>query len=957
MIPVAHIAPLLRQLAANIAGGAAWNREQRVVSRAMSPRVPVPSMKKSILFLGLAFAAALVVALAWSLRGAQSSELTHGDAAQDETFARTELDPAAEVEVEAAAPARRDVLDTSAPVTDGPTIFVVERDSGRALAGADVIWESGLDPRAELESKITKFIDTQGRERGETTEPRRTLTLLSGRRFTTDASGRVRVPSVAKRAVVVAHHGVLTGSVEVPSDERGVVRVELADTDDLVVRVVTATGEPASGINVSVDLGFLGTTVGGSAMTDVSGRARFVQFRKNLASSDPLPQLYLSLDLPFVDKSAHALSTSDLEARFVELTLPPTGTVTVRVRMADGTVPRRGSLAALAPEGDARVVADDVQPAPSRNSSTPAGFLNTFHATPENSRGLNKFDRLLGGGVPIVDGLARFEHVGLGRRWTVRSGGSGLEAEHSREFAGPTQPGETVTVELDFKAQPIVRWKLLDANGAPYAKRQIAGQLSKLGGTDDGKLVSDAEGRVQLALSTEADDIVRRTLKLTFDDREKVELDLSREFPPGVTVLPDIELREKTRLAAGRVVDANGTPVEGAVVRVERQAVVRSDQETDASTSAELWTTLRELTAVSRADGSFTVWGETPDASLGLRASTRNGLVAAERVLFTPGQDGLELRVVAPGGIRARVRGPAELELDQLTARIALAGTSAATSDASSRQRVVVSADGALLAGGLMPGRWELVIGASPTSELARIDGIVVTSGETIDAGVIDLGARLARVRLVVSDETGKRLGNATARCLTPSLRSKRPVQTEVGVFEYLVPAEGCDVNVECEGHRGVTLTRVRGDQHVVLQSGVNVRVRALGNARLATDELKLGVQFEFDGPDAQGASARGRMFGGTFDTAREFAAIAPFDGPYRAWWTVETQRGTGWAVRAVSLPSTERFVIERGKNGTVIELVVPPGLLDDAALSVKERDESGKTNTAPVKIEPPRRG
>lgn len=923
MIPVAHISPLLRQLAANIAGGAAWNSAS---FPARFPRaIPVPSMKKSLVFLGLAVAAALVAVLAWSLRGGRAHEFEHGDAAHDDTLARVELDSG--VEVETADTARRERLETAAPVTDGPTLVVVERDSGRALAGADVIWESGSETlaqvKAKLEAKVNRFFDAQSRSTGERADESRPITLLSGRRFTTDTSGRVRVPASDDTALIVAHHGVLTGSTEIAANERGIVRVELVSTDDLVVRVLTANGDPAPGVSVFVGLGLEGDTVGGSALTDVSGRARLVHLTKNLSSANAELALVVRADVPLVATIGKELSAADITAQLVELRLPPTGSVSVRVRMADGSAPKRGATVSIA-------AADPAQLAASAASAAP---------------------RAIGQTALVVDGIARFERVGLARTWRARHGTGGLEGGLAQEFTGPRTAGETVAIELDYGRQPLVAWKLIDGDGTPYAQRQIAGGLSQGGTSDTGTLTSDAQGRVRLALSTNAADIARRTLTLSFEDREKVELDLSREFPAGVTELPDIQLREKPLLASGRVLGAHDVPVAGANVRVERRMVDARDGD------VELWQTAREFSATSRFDGTFVVYGEAHDANLGLRASTSNGRVAAERVEFTPGQRGIDLRVVSPGGISARVRAPAELELGRLSARLALTGAPAATSDASSRQRVEVGADGKLLAGGLMPGRWELVIGSSLTSELARVDGIVVTAGETTDAGVIDLTARIARVRLEIVDEAGTRLPQASVRCLSQTLQSKQSAHVEPGVFEYWFPAEGCDVNVECDGHRGVTLSRVRADQRVVLQSGVQVRVRALGTARLASDEFKLGVQFEFDGADAQGASPRGRMFGGTFDAGREFAAVAPFDGPYRAWWTVETQRGTGWAVRAVSLASTERFVIERGKSGAVIELFVPPGLLDDAAQSVKERDESGKTNTAPAKIEPPRRG
>lgn len=886
-------------------------------------------MKKSILFLGLVSALALVGVLAWSLRGERSLELSHLTPERDASVAHFE--PDADAEVEAAAPAQLDVRETAVPAADGPTILVVERESGRALAGAELIWARRADAggSARLNAKLESFFDAQARARDGSPAEKRPVTLVTGRRFTTDAEGRARVPHCDDTALVVVHHGVLTGSVELAADERGVVRVELAATDDLVVRVLTAEGEPAPGIDVSVGIGDDEGVVGGVALTDASGRARLVHLARHAQGAAAELPLVLIADVPLVTTLVRPLARADLDVQLVELRLPPTGSLAVRVKNADGTVPRPGSLVHV----------------------SAASGAGTSRTVTNASRSPNVAPFGADASASVVDGVARFERVGLGRRWRASYGGSGFVSGISEEVAGPRNAGETVAVELDYARQPIVACKLLDVDGTPYARHEIRGQLSQRGRTDDGALTSDAQGRVRLALSTDPVDIARRTLTLTFDDREKVELDLSREFPAGVTELPDVQLEEKPLLASGRVVGARGEPVANAQVRVERR--LRDAQ----SGEAELWQGVRELDARSRADGSFVVHGAAGDSQLGLRASTSNGLVAAERVEFAPGQRGIELRVVAPGGVSARVRGPAELELDQLSARLALADAPAATSDASTKQRVEVGADGGLLAGGLMPGRWELVIGASLNSELAHVDDIVVEPGGTTDAGVIDLSARLVRVRLVVVDETGKRLGNATARCLTPNLRSRRPVQSEMGVFEYLVPAEGCDVNVECEGHRGVTLTNVRADQHVVLQSGVSVRVRALGRERLGTDELKLGVQFEFDGSDAQGASARGRMFGGTFDAGREFTAIAPFEGPYRAWWTVEMQRGTGWAVRQVSVPSTERFVIERGQNGTVIELAVPPGLLDDAALSVKERDESGATKTAPVKIEPPRRG
>jgi hypothetical protein len=412
---------------------------------------------------------------------------------------------------------------------------------------------------------------------------------------------------------------------------------------------------------------------------------------------------------------------------------------------------------------------------------------------------------------------------------------------------------------------------------------------------------------------------------LTFAAYEDVVLDFRGDLPLGETHLPDVTLRPKPLLAAGRVVDAQGEPIttglsmthaNPAFVHVERW-VVDPDH-----AGAGVWVVVEELETRTRADGTFRVSGESNAERLALRATWIHD-VAAERVEFAPGATDLVLRVVDAGEIAIEMQTTLDIDLARFGAKLVLAGASEQARHRSIFAQVKCDAHGRVRVIGLMPGVWSLSLGPPFAPRLVVVDRIDVKSGERADVG-IDLDGWIERVRIEVVDERGERLTAAQLRTDGAFERGGVPARVEPGVFELLVPLAGARVNVECDGYSGVALPEVRNDQRVVLQSPVSapvsVRVRARGAEPLERDgEARCAVRV--------GGFGRARSVGARADVRRDVRRGAGV-------------RSVGTARRSVSRMVDGRDAARDGLVRARGELAVD-GAFRDRARERRRRDRS----------------
>ncbi len=235
----------------------------------------------------------------------------------------------------------------------------------------------------------------------------------------------------------------------------------------------------------------------------------------------------------------------------------------------------------------------------------------------------------------------------------------------------------------------------------------------------------------------------------------------------GKTLTVDLILTGVGREVTGRVVDALGGPVAGAVVEAQRG-----------------WRGPADAVTLSRPDGTFELW--MPEGALSVRASAE-GYGAERRFVVAP-STGIELRLTPGATIQGQV----------LWAETGTPGSHAQVSarDDSGRRggrerTVLADADGAFSLDGLAPGRYQLV------AELPEGYGegdAAVAVGLLENAGPVRIALRTAaslRIQLRFDDDAPCTDGGATVFRL-PAGPFQRGRSTPDGIVELtsLLPGE-----------------------------------------------------------------------------------------------------------------------------------------------------------------------
>lgn len=364
--------------------------------------------------------------------------------------------------------------------------------------------------------------------------------------------------------------------------------------------VVDANGRPASDLSLRL-LGRPSGVFAGEADIDLhawlssrNGRAELV----DEAAGVRLPTNWHSVEVrgPFADPIRLPLGPPpsdhpDAPLKAV-IQLPPTGSVLVRVTEVDlGPSAPLASWVHLRREGE---LAANWSPWPAQVAS---------HSE------------------------VLYSHVGLGLQLVVEGGR--LASTHCAEalhIAGPTRPGERVEVELIVEREfAAISGRLIAPDGEPLRRRAVPLDGLPL------PVIVDEEGRFLLESPAEDFPPVRLAFGAGASRLESPLIEWSEEQP--LRDLGALELLPAPVLAAGRVVDAQGVPLEG--VRVEEHGRgfgehTRTDNRLD-------W----RLTQTD-AGGAFALHGSLDAERVYLLLSDLSG--ARKEVLVPRGSEDLELQ-------------------------------------------------------------------------------------------------------------------------------------------------------------------------------------------------------------------------------------------------------------------------------------------------------------------------
>lgn len=473
--------------------------------------------------------------------------------------------------------------------SDGTLVTVVDAMTKKPVAGAIVTWFE--------ERRDTELDD------GDDLVPEPGLSMRRrtfGKSVKCGADGTTRV---GRFTSIVASSGDRYGGSSRPTRSRSLV-LSLEPRRSVTVHVVDRDGKPVAEVPIELRTGeeSSGATKW-HVTTDANGDAEIgpLDLFASVESS-ARRGLWVAVDAPLGAPIRAHFSLADLPAKPIDLTLPPTGELVIDVVDADGRSIEGLGYTNVRERYELEKDLPDDPP----NARWPA----------------------VGWGVYDRSSHHELPHVELGLRFVVDSKKDGRE--DARQLVdGPTKPGETKAVRLVVPEAPAsrrLRGRILDEKGDP-----LAGATVELAWSSDATRVSrgvvargatGADGRLDLPLECLAggryeeeiapwlEAIVPRPDGDGILASGMIALPKTREFGGGD--FGDIRLHPSPLFASGVIVDDAGTPVAGAEIRVTvtpKDADILSGDFTDGL-----------LTATSKADGRFTVWGDVPDGNVEISA-------------------------------------------------------------------------------------------------------------------------------------------------------------------------------------------------------------------------------------------------------------------------------------------------------------------------------------------------
>lgn len=547
-----------------------------------------------------------------------SGEPTTG-LATESSAGRTEVDSSAPEQLLPAP----NVLDW--PV-DGVELTLVHAATGQPAAGALVRYLPGNE--SEVRGLLYGLLLGDGKlPRGEAAE---------AAAYRADEAGRVRVPDPSQGALVQAELEELRGFELLGGLVEPDLRIELDAPKTLEVRVEDSLGGAMANQDVACD-GPWAQLAWGGVQTDTNGAVSIRNANTLLVAAYGSGAARLELAASTWDQQRVA-DVVDLRAvpeQPVVLVLPAGGEVQVRVLDSDGSA---------IPEGSHQIALEVVDGPRSR-------VLKDWL---------------------YEDRIGSFQGLPPGAQVSARLGEfSDSELVAASEGVVPPAGAEPLLLIVTV-VPPLDRsltGRLVDAEGEPLANASYSFRsvLRMGGGTSSssrGGRHTDGEGRFQEELGSHMQSVgkAESSLRLTFSVDQDAGADWVSEalLFEGELELPmdlgDVTCAEPPLLVAGRVLDADGDPVEGGTIRVsylppEAEAPVPGGQ------SYELVYIDGQSTKRTGADGRFEVFASTTEPRLYLSAEAE-GFSPSGMFPFRAGATSVEVILGGAGSLMGSLRFP-----------------------------------------------------------------------------------------------------------------------------------------------------------------------------------------------------------------------------------------------------------------------------------------------------------
>jgi hypothetical protein len=355
-----------------------------------------------------------------------------------------------------------------------------------------------------------------------------------------------------------------------------------------------------------------------------------------------------------------------------------------------------------------------------------------------------------------VDGVAKFDFVGLGLSLLVRASRPGQSEQTRLVTPGPVAPGETVHVHLRAEPPPeriVFVMHVVDAADKAVAKTQLSVALeARAGGSSSSStfsIATDEEGVLRLAVDDTFKTMPERSLRLRGTDARPQPVEALVTLPealvPGANDLGVVRLVPPPLVCGGRIVDHDGVGVAGADLQVEQRSTGQPSPQQ-----------VRGLRCRSDADGRFELRGSSPPTDLSLHV-TATGHLPRDQA-FVLGVPDLEVRLDPAAALAGSVR----LDEVVLASDVLVELTDA---DGTHMQRLTVHGQlGDFVFDRLPPGTANVRVHLLGDPDGVTADNVPLRSGETTrDPRLqeIDLGKGRHVVNFTVVDQMGQPVPDA----------------------------------------------------------------------------------------------------------------------------------------------------------------------------------------------------
>ncbi len=905
---------------------------------AMAPLLQPPPVMKGPVFLGallmkksiVACLFLLLVPFAWYLSGqSQAVELPAlvGEQSEVLVLAPQSPSPAEELPVVVALPERAEVPDEPevvATVTDEDlagtafrSVLLVDDFAREPLDGAEV-W---LLPQSTI---FRDYTPSKGLEvMRNMPNGLRELCMQSGRRYVTDAEGRVDLPVLEEPSQLYARHGDLHCLGE-PFVENADSVIVLAQDRAIRVRVVDDLGKAVAGVpvglvNQSAEFSYNLAQALTQGSAECEPYAELLHWQSSFTDS---PSMAVALDFPLAEAVSVPIRPSEWPEGDVVLQLPAVGSVLLRVKSADRNVRLKGLMSSLA---------------------------RTLEGAPAWAAGSGVLRAVL------EDSDLRFWPVGVGVQLTASVWPEDAMQPEELVFDGPLVQGEQREVTLTLGGRTLtLTGRILNPDGSPYQKKKLFADLGDgwmtviVEASEDGVIeleVIETENRklagpVTFLTSPPEQQMVSSAPVASSPSDNAVDLGTLRLQLP-VPIVDDGAL-------AGRVVDLAGTPIPDVTV----QWVKPLEGETGDGT----WRNTGRAYGRTAKDGTFHIPDFFEDEDDTLQAVGHGSLFHSPLALeqLGRGTDGELLLVMQPGAqLTGKVSFDAGVKPEAIEVSIwnQAAGAAPRSTDIYGWIRTAPRPDGVFRFDAVAPGRYTLLAGTGARHDnMALVEDLDLYLGENSPAAVnpIEMKGLFRTLDLVVVNEQGAsvianlygfRQGQRDGKQVSlgpESLGNTRTHPIQIGS----APLDALILNKN--GYFPVLVDPVNPPSKVVMVRGLQVTTRWGGP--VAITDLPGKVEFQMIPADAPEPANRAEQYLRIWSPGRaSFSEQGHADsrvrkpGMYQLLLSISYEYKPGYYLeRAVELGTPLLFRVR--KDGEEIQLDIPEAPLNATVAWIRER-------------------